>query len=402
MSEEVHFAYVAIDARGRRVRGMALALDARAAHARLKSEGLAPVSIRPASGEKRDPSQGALGERATAELVADLAALLRAGADMRSALAIIAEKAASPARARDIRLIAADISGGDALDQTFARRLGRKSGFVAALAAAGEASGDLAGGLERAGMVLESRIAMREQIVSALSYPAFVFVTAIFGLGVILLMVVPSLAPLTEASGAKPGLALGALIAMSSFLTENFLLLSIGLVAAAGLIALGVVTGGIAKGLDKLFLGGPLKGPASRLVYGGFAVTLGGILAAGAQIGEAMRFAIEAVQSPEARRRLEPILHDVRQGEALSHALGKVDGMPPAIVRLAAIGEESGALGAMIARAGRLEEATAIRQIEALSRMIGPAMIVMLGALIGLLMAGLLSGITDIGEAAID
>jgi type II secretory pathway component PulF len=91
----------------------------------------------------------------------------------------------------------------------------------------------------------------------------------------------------------------------------------------------------------------------------------------------------------------------VRQGQALSAALDRVRAFPIAITRLAAIGEASGALGPMLARAGHLEEDAALRRIEAAGKLLGPALIVVLGAIIGLLMAGLLSGVSQLGGAAL-
>lgn len=69
-------------------------------------------------------------------------------------------------------------------------------------------------------------------------------------------------------------------------------------------------------------------------------------------------------------------------------------------MRLTAIGEASGSLGPMLARAGALEEAAAIRRIEAVGRLLGPMLIVALGAIVGLLIASLLSGVSGLGEAA--
>jgi type II secretory pathway component PulF len=91
----------------------------------------------------------------------------------------------------------------------------------------------------------------------------------------------------------------------------------------------------------------------------------------------------------------------VRQGQSLSVALDRAKSFPTAIVRLAAVGEASGALGPMLARAGKLEEDSALRRIEASGRLLGPALIVLLGGLIGCLMAGLLSGVSQLGGAAI-
>jgi type II secretory pathway component PulF len=137
------------------------------------------------------------------------------------------------------------------------------------------------------------------------------------------------------------------------------------------------------------------------MIYGGFAIALGGILAAGAPVSDALRLSLRAVRSGLARKRLEPVAQAVRQGETLSVALARVQGFPDAIGRLVVIGEESGALGPMLVRSGRLAEQAALRRVEAAGQVLGPVMIVMLGGLIGLLMAGLLSGVTGLGDVAL-
>lgn len=406
MSEpETRYSYVAMDGRGKRSRGTAVGRSEAVVFARLNADGLTPVSIRAVRRSKTETgstSAGRLGGTEAAALVSDLAALLRAGSDIRTALAIIGGKADSPALRAAAKLISRDVGGGGSLDVALTAHLGERHAFIAALASAGEAAGDLASGLERAGEVLESRAGMRNQLVSALSYPLFVLATAVFGFLIILLMVVPSLAPLTEAPGARPGLALRLLLGASGFLRENLTAMA----AAAGVLIVGGFAAGLAGLLsplvDRLLLDGPTRRTTGQLVYGGFAVALGGILSAGAPMSDALRLSLRAVRSPLARRRLEPLAQAVRQGESLSTALGRVANLPTTIGRLAVIGEESGALGPMLARAGRLEEQAALRRVEAAGRVLGPVMIVVLGGLIGLMMAGLLSGVTDIGQSALD
>ena len=65
---------------------------------------------------------------------------------------------------------------------------------------------------------------------------------------------------------------------------------------------------------------------------------------------------------------------------------------------MSAVGERSGKLGGMLARAGKLEEEEAFRSIESFGRFLGPALIVLLGGLVGILMATLLSGVNQIGQ----
>jgi type II secretory pathway component PulF len=403
MSEaETRFAYVAIDAAGRRVKGLVSARTDAVAFERLKRDGLAPVRLSVASARAGagDARSKGLSERESAELLADLAALLKAGADMRGALTIIGAKAGKPTLQSVCKALSTQISGGEALDRAFAANLPGRQGFIAALIAAGEAAGDLPGGLQRAADILESRLRLREQLWSVLSYPLFVLASTVAALSVILLLVVPSLAPLADAPGARPGLAMSLLLAASGFLRGNLLGIGIGLaVAVVGLMS--AARGGLLTPvLERLALDGPARRTMRALVFGGFAVALGNVLAAGAPMSEALRLATRAVRSDTARRRLEPVAHAVRQGDSLSSAMGRVVGFPAAVIRLAAIGEASGALGPMLARGGDLEEKTAIRRIEAAGRLLGPLLIVCLGGLIGLIMAGLLSGVSGLGEAA--
>ncbi len=73
------------------------------------------------------------------------------------------------------------------------------------------------------------------------------------------------------------------------------------------------------------------------------------------------------------------------------------------MVRLVSVGETTaGALGRMLQRSGKLEEEAAVRRIEAAARLLGPALIVLLRGLIGLMMAGLLAGVTELGQAALN
>lgn len=401
-SAPVQFSYVALDGAGRRVRGTTLAPDEKTAFIRLQAEGFMPIRVKAVAGAESAASGPAnLSDRDLAGLLSDLSALLAAGADIRAAFGIIGGKGATRTLQAFARSLAGDISGGDTMDRAFSRRLATRHAFVSALVSAGEIGGDLPGSLERGAEILRGRIAIRDQLVSVMSYPAFVLVTAIAAVLIILTLVVPAIAPLAETPGSDPGLALKTMLGLSEFLRSNALLLAA--VAAGGVIALGVLAAGgqLARWGDRVFMDGPAARAAGQLAYGSFAIALGGILSAGAPMGDALRLSLRTVRSPTARSRLDPVASAVRQGETLSIALERVRGFPPSIARLTLIGEESGKLGPMLIRAGRLEEQAAIRWIEASSRILGPALIVFLGALIGLLMAALLSGVTGLGEAAL-
>jgi len=397
--EALSFRYLAFDPTGRKVKGVVSASDDRAAFQRLRRDGLSPIRLSPARGSSNDGR--ALAERDLAAFLADLAALLGAGADLRAALAILSAKSSANTVRAFARTLTREVSGGEALEAALSRNLGPGRAYIGALVAAGEAAGDLASGFSRAAAMLEARIRLRDQMVSVLSYPGFVLASSIVALAVILLFVIPTLAPLVEDAGAKPPAIMAFLIGASELLRRNAVVLLGSTCLSAALVAFFARAGLLTRPFERVLLDGPVRRTFTGLAYGSFSIALGEMLSAGAPMSDALRLALRSVRQTTARDRLAPVAHAVRQGVSLPSALERVKGFPTAIVRLAAVGEASGALGAMIARAGRLEESAAVRRIEAFGRILGPALIVLLGGLIGLLMAGLLSGVSRLGETAL-
>lgn len=395
------YRYAAMDIAGRRVSGEVEARNDGEAFKRLKRDGYTPLRIMPSTSARHGVRRGggALGDRDTADLLADLASLLEAGADMRSALSILTTRATRPAVAATCRALSVEISGGGALDQAFAKHI-RRHLFVSALVAAGEASGDLSSGLRRSTDMLEAQIRIRDQLVSVLSYPCFVFLSTALAVAVILLFVVPTLAPIVESGDHPPPMTLSILLCTSGFLRGNGLLLgALGVLSVGGAFVSSRL-GLIQNWTETLLLDGPVRRTASGVVYGAFAIALGSMLAAGTPVSEALRLSVRSVRSSHARQRLESAMYLVRQGGLLSASLERIAGFPSGIARLAAVGEATGALGAMLVRGGRIEEQAALRRIEQTGRILGPALIVVLGGLVGALMAGLLAGVSQLGDIA--
>lgn len=399
---DLDFSYVAIDRDGRRVRGRIAAGDDASAYDQLRRDGYSPLALKAHARRAAAPKATRIGAREAAELLSGLSELLRAGADVRTALSILGARFERPAIRRLSQDLSDDIAGGESLERAFAKAFQSSHPFVAAMVGAGEAAGDLPSGLERAADVIASRLKLRDQLVTVLAYPLFVLVSAIAGLLVILLYIVPSIAPLAAELGSQPPPSLGFMIAASDFLRANPSGLLLGM--AAGLLGTLIAArlGVIAALVDRLLLDGPARRTTAGLVFGGFSQALGAMVSGGAPVGEALRLAIRTAPMRAARARLEPVLQAVRQGESLSSALGGVKAFPSAIVRLTAVGEASNRLGPMLLRSGRIEEEAALRRIETVGRIAGPALIVLLGAMLGVLMAGLLSGVSQMGQSVLE
>ena len=397
---DLTFSYVAVNAEGRRVRGAIKAAGEAAAFQRLRAAGLSPVRLKRRGGATR-PAITALGERECIELVANLGHLLQAGADMRTALGILGSRAPRGQTASVCRSLGSDIGGGAPLDVSFGRVSRQYGHFIGAMVSAGEAGGDLAGSLARAAEIIETRSKLRRKLASTMAYPAFVLASSIAAILALLLFVIPSLAPLVRDSQSAPPVSLRIMMAASDALQAHFMGVELAVSGAGVGFVLAHQTGGLQRAMDRLLLTGPARRTAGGIAYGSFAVVLGGMLTAGAPMSDALRLSLRSVRSDLARRRLEPIVQQVRQGEALSRTLERVKGFPQSIWSLTAVGEASGSLGPMLVRSGKLEEEASLNRIEAIGQLIGPALIIALGGVVGLLMAGLLSGVSQLGQSSL-
>jgi general secretion pathway protein F len=392
------FDYLAASAGGGRVAGSVEAENERDAFEQLQRQDLRPIRLTPATGPAK-AGRVALSPRAVAELTADLAALLQAGASMKNALAVMAGAEGGTPSGPAARALSEEISKGVGLEEAFGSVLGGRYPFLPALVAAGEASGNLPGALIMVTETIERDLEIAEQVGGALGYPAFVLFMTLGSLLMLVLFVVPALAPIIDSAGGQTSLFMSVLVWVSRLLTEHGLVWT-GLITVGAVATLVAWRFGALKVLvQTLLLDGPLRGIARGIVYGGFARAQ--LLVARAPAPEAIRLATGSIRLSEAARRLEGLATLVGGGLSISQALAETRSIPRSISQMARIGEETGALGQMLERAGRLEQARALRQIKARTKWLGPALIIVLGVMIGILMSGLLSGVSGLGDTGI-
>lgn len=398
MSRLISFSYKAVQADGKTRSGQIMAVNEADVFAKLRADALSPVSIkaRPETTvktfEKWLPKSGKLSNADLEALFENLAVLLRAGADIRTALNVLGNDDSL------IKDVSQKILSGASLDVALGHIIPAPLTHLRGLIAAGEARGDLASGLEGAARLLATHRKIRQQLFEALSYPAFVFVTALGALSVILLVVVPAIAPLLQDTGKLP-VYFSIILFLSEGLQKGWLYLASGLLIACALIYFAWRYGGLKAWLDGWMLDGPFGGIARPMVFGSYARSLGDSLSAGANLSEALRLCQRSLGNSEARDRLEIIVTQIRQGRSLSEALLQIKGFPRSIIKLCEVGEASSALGPMLARGGEREETAALKAIDKYAKLLGPLLIMVLGALIGGLMAGVLTALTDIGSA---
>jgi type II secretory pathway component PulF len=392
------YRYASLTEGGRHQAGLIEASTVDEAVRVLAGRGEVAVKVKPASSGdiRRHIPRGQL-----ATFLADLAALHDAGVPLRRALDVLASSASTPRAAELSRLMA------ERLDQgaDFGRATGMEAtgdlALAAELARAGEASGRLGEALRFAAELLRRQSEFARRIINALAYPAFLGVLSIAALIALAAFAGPAIAPLLEdAPHPDPGLKL--------ILAGGDALRRYGLYIAAGFAVLMFAFVTVAQRspgreiLATLRARMPILGRIVRDINcGAFARTLGALLAGGASAVTAMDLAAASAPNVAWRRQFLAAGQALRDGRTIAAALGSIDHASPELFRLARVGEESGALGEMLTRAGNIVIERALRQLDQAAAAAGPILILIMGGFTGWLMSTFLSGLSQLGEGVL-
>jgi general secretion pathway protein F len=396
------FRYRTLQPSGAVVEGEVEAGDRGAAVARLQAGGTYPIAVE-AEPDSAAPFRSVrsrrgvrLGRAGLALFSRELATLLGAGLPLDRALAVVAAlKSGSRAAA-----LAAELRTGIEAGESLSILCARHRAFprlYAAMIAAGEARGDLAGALERIAAMLERARAVSQQLVSSLVYPASVTAVALAATAFLLGFVMPRFEALLRdlRHDLPPGTRL--LLALSHGVQDYGPLL-LGLFAAAAVcFALLLRDPGFRLRVDSRLARLPVVGNLLlKIEAERFARLFGGMLASGVEPVAALATAREAAGNRALRAGLEAAQARVERGDGLVDALAAPGLLPELVVELARVGIETGRLPEMLARAADILkqeiEVTAARLVG----LVTPASTILLGLLIGGLILGVFNAILEV------
>ena len=376
------FEYSALDAGGRRSRGVLQADTARAARAQLRERGLNPLSVE----ETRAAAQGAggrsLGSGQRALLMRQLATLVASGLPIDESLAALAEGSEGRLRSQ-VMALRARVLEGSTLAAAMAEYPGSFPALYRASVAAGEAAGKLDGILLRLADYAESRDALARRVLLALTYPLLLSTVAIAVVAGLMVWVVPQVIGVFSQFGQALPLPTRILVALSDFVQGYgfWLLLGLFVLALGAVLALRLPAARAA--LDAFSLRVPVWGPLVRaLDTARFARTLALLTGAAVPLLEALSIASQVVQNQHLREALARAALRVREGQTLSRALADSGQFPPVAVRLIASGERSGRLDAMLGEAALQQERALDTALGVAMAALGPGVILLVGGLV--------------------
>jgi general secretion pathway protein F len=401
------FDYVAVDAVGRTVSGTLTADDDAAVRALLARRKLMPLEIASSRGAAAAPSRGLVQGKAgrldarTLALTTRQLATLVTVSPVEEALRAIALQADRPAVRGVLESVHGGVMEGRRLSEAMALQGAAFPPLYRARVSAGETSGALAPILERLADGLERDQVVRGKVITALVYPA---VLALVALGVVIALmtfVVPRVVDQFDSMNQTLPLLTRLVIGLSDGMRDWGWLAEL-LVVATGLGGvLALRRPAVRLRVDTAILRLPLIGRLTRDLHGArMARTLSTMIAAGLPVLEGLTITARTVSNRRLRLATEMMAEAVREGGGLSAAMRRADVFPPILVTMTASGEAGGRLEPMLERAAEYLEREFSTFTAVMLSLIEPAIIVVMGGVVAVIILSILLPILQINTLA--
>ena len=384
-----------VDARQHMVTVSVDAVDADDARNQLLAQGLRLVSMSPVARAFDLGFKGAP-KFPLALFAQELLALLQAGLGVMESVDALLEKEGAAATRTVLERLAADLRSGHRLSVALRHQPTAFSALFVGMIAAAERTSNLPEALERFIDFHHRMDAVRAKVVSASVYPAILVVVG--GLVTVFLVayVVPKFALVYQGTGRPLPWASQWMIAWGRFAAAHALVLCCGALSAVGAAAFGLArarrTGALGRWVRRLpWVGERLRTMELSRIY----LTLGLLLEGGMAVHQALQLLSTTVKG-DVRERLVLVRTRVSEGQTLSSAFEAHGLAMPVVMRLLKVGEQSGQLGAMLRRAALFHEGETSRWIDRFTRAFEPALMAVIGVVIGLIVLLLYMPIFDL------
>lgn len=393
------FVYEGVDRKGSKVKGETTGKGPALVRAELRKQGINAKKVV----KKREVSIGGkkkIKPMDIALFTRQMATMMKAGVPLVQAFEIVADGLDNPSMKDLVMKIKADVEGGSNFAGALMKHPNQFDDLYCSLIDAGEQSGSLETMLDRVAIYKEKSEALKQKIKKAMKYPATVIVAAVIVTSILLLKVVPVFEGLFQGFGAELPVFTQFVIGLSEGLQENFLVIVIGIIAfSVGFVELKKRSEAFRNGIDRLILKLPIVGDlAFKSTIARYARTLSTTFAAGVPLIDALDACAGATGNVVYRRAVLKVKEDVSTGQQLQFAMRSTGVFPAMALQMTAIGEESGALDAMLEKVAIYYEDEVDNAVDGLTSMMEPLIMSVLGVLIGGLIVAMYLPIFQMGQ----
>jgi general secretion pathway protein F len=390
------YRFEAIDASGKSTTGLLDADNAKAARSQLRAQALVPLNVTPVSAgggamTTKRFTRRVFGSTALAVWTRQLAGLVGSGLPLERALTALADEAEDPRQRELVAHLRSEVNAGSPFARALAGAPREFDDVYRAVVAAGEQSGALGAVLERLADDLEERQALRSKLIGATLYPAIVSLIAIVIVVFLVTYVVPQVASVFTSSKRALPMLTTAMLGISAFVRSWGWLIVLLLAAGAGALVVALRGEAFRERFDAGWLTLPLVGRLARGYNAArFSGTLAMLAGAGVPILKALQAAAETLNNRAMRRDAMDALVQVREGAPLASALAGKKRFPGLLSMFARLGEQTGQLPQMLARAANQLGSEVQRRALAVATILEPLLIVAMGVVVMLIVLAVL------------
>jgi type IV pilus assembly protein PilC len=383
------YAYRVRDRQGRMLGGTLEADSEDAVVARLRQLGYAPISIQAEKSaglktELRLPGTGRVKLKDLAVFSRQFATMINSGLSLLRALAILSEQVGNRRLAEVVGQVRGDVEQGTSLSAAMAKHPKVFNRLYVSMVRAGEVGGFLDQVLVKVAEAFEKEVALRGKIRSAMTYPVVVFGMVIGIVSAMLIFIVPTFKKLYDQLHGTLPLPTRVLIGISDAIRHWILLIL--------LVVIALVFGfrrwkGTTRGryvVDRFKLKVKVFGPLfQKTALSRFSRTLSTLIRSGVPILQALDIVSDTVNNAVISRAIKDVQGSVREGESLATPLSRHRTFPPMVVQMMGVGEETGALDAMLSKVADFYDQEVEAAVASLTSLIEPLLIAVMGGAVG-------------------
>jgi type IV pilus assembly protein PilC len=394
-TKEYTYLWVGKNKTGKIVRGEQRAASEAVINATLRRQGILVTKIT----KQKFRSGRKVTEKDIALFTRQLATMMKSGVPLLQTFEIVGRGHDNPSVGKLLLEIKSDVETGSSLSQAFRKHPIYFDALYCNLVAAGEQAGILESLLDRLATYKEKMLAIKSKIKSAMFYPVAIVVVAFIITAIIMLFVIPAFKDLFTSFGADLPTPTLVVMAMSDFFVEWWYLI---FGSIFGSVFLFFYTWKRSQKmqfvLDRLFLRLPVFGPIIlKSVIARWTRTLSTMFAAGVPLVESLDSVGGAAGNYVYRQGTRQIQNEVSAGTSLTSAMQNSNLFPNMVTQMVAIGEEAGTLDSMLGKVADFYEGEVDDAVGALSSLLEPLIMAILGVLIGGLVIAMYMPIFKLG-----
>ncbi len=387
------------DNRGKTINGELVAMHRGEVERELSGQSIIVKSIRRKS--SLFGGSGRVKPRDVTLFARQMATMIRAGVPVLQAFNVVAESLHNPAMRNLVQKLSHDVAAGASFSEALRQHPKYFDQLFSNMVEAGEQSGALDRMLERVAAYKEKIESLKSRVKKAMYYPAAVIAVGLGVTALLLIKVVPQFESLFRGFGAELPAMTQMTITLSE-LAQQYWLVAVGLIiATAVFIRQGMKRSDtFAYRIHRLTLRLPVIGSIlDKSSVARFSRTLATTFGAGVPLVDSLETASGAAGNKVYERAIQQIREDVSSGQRLNFAMRNSNLFPVLAVQMVSIGEEAGSLDTMLNKVADFYEEEVDNKVEALTSLLEPFIIVVLGVLVGGLVVSMYLPIFELGTA---